>query len=48
MEESVKMLLQQEEMERKFNVYLQAAKLNQGQSSKRKNSGKDRNKWLTF
>ena len=49
MEESVETLLKrQEEMERKFNVYLQAAKLKQGQSSKRKNSGEGRNKWLTF
>ena len=39
MEESVETLLKrQEEMERKFNVYLQAAKLKKVQSSKRKNS----------
>ena len=45
----VKTLLKgQEEMERKFNVYLQAAKLKKVQSSKPKHSGKDRNKWLTF
>ena len=48
-EESVETLFKrQEEMERKFNVYLQAAKLKQGHSTKRKNSGEDRNKWLTF
>ena len=39
MEKSVETLLKrQEEMERKFNVYLQAAKLKKVQSSKRKNS----------
>ena len=51
MEESVETLLKrQEEMERKFNVYLQATKLKTVQSSKRKNSNpdEDRNKWLTF
>ena len=51
MEESVETLLKrQEEMERKLNVYLQAAKLEKRKSSKRKNSnpGEDRNKWLTF
>ena len=42
------LLKRQEEMERKFNVYLQAAKLKKVQSSKPKHSGKDRNKWLTF
>ena len=48
-EESVeKLLKRQEEMERKFNVYLQAAKLKKVQSSKPKHSVKDRNKWLTF
>ena len=51
MEEGVETLLKrQEEMERKFNVYLQATKLKTVQSSKRKNSNpdEDRNKWLTF
>ena len=44
------LLKRQEEMERKFNVYLQATKLKTVQSSKRKNSNpdEDRNKWLTF
>ena len=42
------LLKRQEEMERKFNVYLQAAKLKKVQSSKPKHSEKDRNKWLTF
>ena len=49
MEESVKTLLKRpEEMERKFNVYLQAAKLKQGQSRKRTHTkaGEDKNKWL--
>ena len=49
LEESIGTLLKrQEEMERKFNVYLKAAKLKQGQSSKPKNSEKDKIKWLTF
>ena len=49
MEESIGTLLKrQEEMERKFNVYLQAAKLKNGHPSKPKHSKKDRNKWLTF
>ena len=51
MEESVETLLKrQEEMERKFNVYLQATKLKNGQSSERAHtkSGEDKNKWLTF
>ena len=39
------LLKREEEMERKFNVYLQTVKLKNGQSSKRKNPG---NKWLTF
>ena len=42
------LLKRQEEIERKFNVYLQAAKLKNGHRSKPKHSGKDRNKWLTF
>ena len=49
MEESVETLLKrQEEMERKFNIYLQTAKLKKVQSSKRINSYpvEDRNKWL--
>ena len=51
MEESVKTLLKrQEEMERKFNVYLQAAKLKQGQRRKRTHTkaGEDKNKWLIY
>ena len=49
LQESVETLLKrQEEMERKFNVYLRAAKLKNGHSPKSKLSGKDRNKWLTF
>ena len=51
LEESVKTLLKrQEEMERKFNVYLQAAKLKQGQSRKRTHTkaGEDKNKWLIY
>ena len=45
LEESFETLLKrQEEMERKFNVYLQTAKLKKVQSSKPKHSGKDRNK----
>ena len=49
MEESVETLLKrQEEMERKFNIYLQTAKLKKVQSSKRINSNpvEDRDKWL--
>ena len=49
MEESVKTLFKrQEEMERKFNVYLQAAKLKQGQSRKPTHTkpGEDKNKLL--
>ena len=48
-EESVETLLKrQEEMERKFNIYLQTAKLKKVQSSKRINSYpvEDRDKWL--
>ena len=54
MEESLENLFKrQEEMERNFNVYLRAATLNHGQTSKRKHSKsgetkKDHNKWLTF
>ena len=37
-------------MERKFNVYLHAAKLQHGQTNKRKysRSGKGKSEWLTF
>jgi len=49
MEESVeKLLKRQEEMERNFNVYLQAIKLKNGQRSKRAHTKSNKNKWLTF
>jgi hypothetical protein len=54
MEESLENLFKrQEEMERNFNVYLRAATLKHGRTSKRKHSKsgetkKDNNKWLTF
>ena len=49
LEESFETLLKrQEEMEKRFNVYLQTAKLKKVQSSKPKHSVKDRNKWLAF
>ena len=51
MEGSIATLLkQQEEIKRKFNVYLPAAKLKQGQSRKRTHTkaGEDKNKWLIY
>jgi hypothetical protein len=54
MEERLENLFKrQEEMEKNINVYLRAATLKHGQTSKRKHSKsgeteKDHNKWLTF
>ena len=48
-EESVETLLRrQEEMKRKFNVYLQTTKLKNGQSDKQKCTGNDKIRWLIY
>ena len=51
MEKSVeKLLKRREEMERKFNVYLQAIEEKKDQSSKGEHyvSGEDKNKWIKY
>ena len=49
MEESVETLLKrQEEMERKLNVYLQAAELKQEQSRTHTKPREDKNKWSIY
>ena len=48
-EESVETLLKrQEEMERKFYVYLQTTNLKNGQSDKQKSTGNDKIRWLIW